>query len=144
VVVKVGRAVVVGGAVPLLAVVTVVLLVVFAVVVTCVVPVGVLGDGFLVVNTVVQIALSVFVAVRVLFRLLGRDYDAAVTVGGFLGFGLSSMPVAMATMDQLTNRWGPSPRAFLLITLCGSIFVDLVNTLVIKGFLALPLFFPVG
>ena len=98
----------------------------------------------LVVNTVIQIALSVFVAVRVLFRLLGRDYDAAVTVGSFLGFGLSSMPVAMATMEQLASRWGPSPRALLLITLCGSIFVDLVNTLVIKGFLALPLFSPAG
>jgi len=48
---------------------------------------------------------------------LGRDYDAAVTVGGFLGFGLSSMPVAMATMHRVASRYGPSPKAFLLITL---------------------------
>jgi ESS family glutamate:Na+ symporter len=94
----------------------------------------------LVVNAFVQIVLSCLVAVFVLFRLMGRDYDAAVTAGGFLGFGLSSMPVAMATMEQLATRYGPSPKAFLLITLCGSIFVDLANALIIKAFLALPLF----
>lgn len=92
------------------------------------------------VNAVVQTALSALVAVYVLFRLLGRDYNAAVTAGGFLGFGLSSMPVAMATMEQITARYGPSPRAFLLITLCGSVFVDLFNALIIKAFLALPVF----
>jgi ESS family glutamate:Na+ symporter len=97
----------------------------------------------LVVNAVVQITLSCLVAVYLLFRWLGRDYDAAVTAGGFLGFGLSSMPVAMATMDQLASRYGPSPKAFLLITLCGSIFVDLANALIIKAFLALPMFAPV-
>ena len=73
------------------------------------------------INAFVQIVLSCFVAVFVLFRLLGRDYDAAVTAGGFLGFGLSSMPVAMATMEQLASRYGPSAKAFLLITLCGSL-----------------------
>lgn len=96
------------------------------------------------VNAVVQVALSVLVAVFVLFRLLGRDYDAAVTAGGFLGFGLSSMPMAMATMEQLAARFGPSPRAILLVTLCGSVFVDLANALIIKAFLALPAFAPVG
>lgn len=94
----------------------------------------------LVVNAAVQITLSCLVAVFLLFRWLGRDYDAAVTAGGFLGFGLSSMPVAMATMEQLASRYGPSPKAFLLITLCGSIFVDLANAIIIKGFLALPMF----
>jgi ESS family glutamate:Na+ symporter len=96
------------------------------------------------VNAAVQVALSVLVAVFVLFRLLGRNYDAAVTAGGFLGFGLSSMPVAMATMEQLAARYGPSPRAFLLITLCGSVFVDLSNALIIKAFLALPVFATAG
>jgi ESS family glutamate:Na+ symporter len=102
------------------------------------------GDAIwpLVINAFVQIALSCVVAVFLLFRLLGRDYDAAVTAGGFLGFGLSSMPVAMATMEQLASRYGPSAKAFLLITLCGSIFVDLANALIIKAFLALPLFVP--
>ena len=91
-------------------------------------------------NVLIQVVVTVGIAYFILFRLLGRDYDAAVTAGGFLGFGLSSMPVAMATMDEVGRRYGPSPKAFLLITLAGSFFVDLANAFVAKGFLALPLF----
>ena len=91
-------------------------------------------------NVVVQVVVTTLIAVFVLFRLLGRDYDAGVTVGGFLGFGLSSMAVGMATMDRVASRYGPSPRAFLLITLAGSFFVDLANALVVQAFVALPMF----
>lgn len=97
----------------------------------------------LVINVVIQIGVTVAIAYFILFRLLGRDYEAAVTSGGFLGFGLSSMPVAMATMDEIAKRYGPAPKAFLLITLAGSFFVDLANAFVAKAFLALP-FFAVG
>lgn len=92
----------------------------------------------LVIAVVLQVVLATLIAVFLLFRWLGRDYDAAVTVGGFLGFGLSSMPVALATMEQVAHRYGPAPKAFLLITLAGSFFVDFANAVVIKGFLALP------
>lgn len=91
-------------------------------------------------NVALQVVVTVAIAYFVLFRLLGKDYDAAVTSGGFLGFGLSSMPVAMATMDEVGRRYGPSPKAFLLITLAGSFFVDLANAIVAKAFLALPAF----
>ena len=94
----------------------------------------------LVLNVAIQIAVTVGIAYFLLFRLLGRDYDAAVTAGGFLGFGLSSMPVAMGTMDEVAKRYGPSPKAFLLITLAGSFFVDLANAFIAKGLLSLPFF----
>ena len=94
----------------------------------------------LTINVIIQVLVTVAVAYFLLFRLLGEDYDAAVTAGGFLGFGLSSMPVAMATMDEIAKRYGPSPKAFLLITLAGSFFVDLANAFIAKGFLALPLY----
>jgi ESS family glutamate:Na+ symporter len=89
---------------------------------------------------VLQIIMTAAVAYFVLFRLLGRDYDAALTAGGFLGFGLSSMAVGMATMDKLAQRLGPSPKAFLLITLAGSFFVDLANAVIVQAFLAMPMF----
>lgn len=94
----------------------------------------------LMLNVVIQVVVTVAIAYFVLFRLLGRDYDAAVASGGFLGFGLASMPVAMATMDEVGRRYGPSPKAFLLITMAGSFFVDLANAFVAKSFLALPWF----
>lgn len=94
----------------------------------------------LVVNVGLQVIVAAAIAYFVLFRLLGRDYDAAITVGGFLGFGLSSMTVGMASMDKVASRYGPSPKAFLLITLAGSFFVDLANAFLVKGFLLLPIF----
>ena len=94
----------------------------------------------LMLNVVLQVVVTVAIAYFVLFRLLGRDYDAAVASGGFLGFGLASMPVAMATMDEVGRRYGPSPKAFLLITMAGSFFVDLANAFIAKSFLALPWF----
>jgi ESS family glutamate:Na+ symporter len=96
--------------------------------------------GPLMANVAIQVVLTVAIGILVLYRWLGRDYDAAVTVGGFLGFGLSSMPVAMATMDSVSMRYGPSPKAFLLIALAGSFFVDLANAFIVKGFLLLPWF----
>lgn len=75
-----------------------------------------------------------------LFPLLGRDYDAAVATPGFLGFGLASMPVAMVTMNEVTRRYGPSPKGVLLITMAAAFFVDLANAMVAKRFLVLPLF----
>ena len=101
-----------------------------------------LGEAItpLIANVVIQVVVTAMIGVLLLFRWLGRDYDAAVTVGGFLGFGMSSMPVAMATMDSVASRYGPSPKAFLLITLAGSFFVDLANAFVVKAFLALPWF----
>jgi len=94
----------------------------------------------LVVNVALQIVVTTVVAFTLLFRMLGRDYDAALTVGGFIGFGLSSMAVGMATMDKVASRHGPSPKAFLLITLAGSFFVDLANAMIVQLFLALPMF----
>jgi ESS family glutamate:Na+ symporter len=94
----------------------------------------------LAVNVVVQVGLSAAIAWLILFRALGRDYDAAVAAGGVLGFGVSSMPVAMATMEQVGVRYGPSPRAVLVVTLAGSFFVDLANAVVVQTLLKLPLF----
>lgn len=96
--------------------------------------------GPLLANVVIQVVVTTLIGVVLLFRWLGRDYDAAVTVGGFLGFGLSSMPVAMSTMDSVALRYGPSPKAFLLIALAGSFFVDLANAFIVRAFLTLPWF----
>jgi ESS family glutamate:Na+ symporter len=94
----------------------------------------------LVANVAAQVLVAAVIAYFVLFRWLGRDYDAALTLGGFLGFGLSSMTVGMASMDRIASRYGPSPKAFLLVTLAGSFFVDLANAFLVKAFLLLPIF----
>ncbi len=69
------------------------------------------------------------------FRLVGRDYDAAVMGGGFIGFMLGTTANAMAVMRTLVERYGVAPRAFLVAPLVGAFFIDFTNALIITGFL---------
>ena len=71
-----------------------------------------------------------------LFRVLGRNYDAAVISAGFIGFGLGATPTAMANMTAVTQRHGASHVAFLVVPLVGAFFIDLLNTVVIRVFLS--------
>lgn len=87
----------------------------------------------------VQVVVITTFTVFILFRLLGRNYDAAVMAAGFAGLGLGATPVGIANMSAVTGKYGPSPKAFLVIPLVGAFFIDLANALVIKFFIGLPL-----
>jgi ESS family glutamate:Na+ symporter len=82
-----------------------------------------------------QFTLAVLVTVLVLFPLMGRDYDAAVVAAGFGGVTLGSTPTAMANMAAVTQRFGASHRAFIIVPLVSAFFIDLVNALIIPYFL---------
>jgi ESS family glutamate:Na+ symporter len=82
-----------------------------------------------------QMLVITLFAVFVVFRVMGRDYDACVISAGFVGMGLGATPVAIANMDAVTSRFGPSPKAFLVVPLVGAFFIDIMNALVIKGFI---------
>lgn len=96
--------------------------------------------GILLAVVVLQMLVITLVAVYLVFRLTGRDYDAAVMAAGFTGLGLGATPVAIANMTAVTRKYGPSVKAFLVIPLIGAFFIDLINAMVIKFFLALPFF----
>jgi ESS family glutamate:Na+ symporter len=72
----------------------------------------------------VQVLFIVLLGVFVLFRLFGKDYDAAVMVGGFTGHGLGATPNAMANMAAITDRFGPSQKAFLIVPIVGAFLID--------------------
>jgi ESS family glutamate:Na+ symporter len=82
-----------------------------------------------------QFALAVVVALFVLFPLMGRNYDAAVVAAGFGGVSLGSTPTAMANMAAVTQRFGPSHRAFIIVPLVSAFFIDLANAMLIPFFL---------
>jgi ESS family glutamate:Na+ symporter len=81
-----------------------------------------------------QVVLMVAFAVLVTFVLMGRDYEAAVTASGHVGFGLGTTPNAVANMEALTARYGPAPRSFLIVPVVGAFFIDFSNLLVITVF----------
>lgn len=73
----------------------------------------------------------------VTFRLMGKDYDAAIIAGGHCGFGLGATPTAVANMEALVSRYGASPQAFLVVPMVGAFFIDITNALVIQGYIAM-------
>jgi ESS family glutamate:Na+ symporter len=96
--------------------------------------------GPLLVILLIQTAGMVLFASFVTFRFMGSNYDSAIIAGGHCGFGLGATPTAVANMEALTRRYGPSPEAFLVVPLMGAFFIDFLNALVIQGYLALPIF----
>lgn len=74
-------------------------------------------------------------ALLVVFRLMGRDYPAAVLCAGFGGFALGATPTAMANMAAVTQRYAPAPKAFLILPLVSGFFVDISNSLIIQRFI---------
>jgi len=90
----------------------------------------------LVAQTLVMALFAIFVT----FRVMGSNYDAAVLSAGHCGFGLGATPTAIANMQAVTQRFGPSQIAFLVVPMVGAFFIDIINVIVIKLYLALPFF----
>ena len=93
--------------------------------------------GLLSAMLVAQIVVVVLAAALLVFPLLGRDRQAAIAAGGFIGFALGAMPVGLGTMRRLSESLGPAPRAFLVITLAASLFADAANAVGIGTLFAL-------
>ena len=85
----------------------------------------------MIVMLLAQTVLMFLVARFVCFNILGKDYDAAVISSGLCGFGMGATPNAMANMQAVTKKNGPSPTAFLVVPLVGSLFIDFFNSIII-------------
>ncbi len=90
--------------------------------------------AILVVQTIFMALYAIFVTAHD-----GQNYDAAVLAAGHCGFGLGAAPTAIANMQAITERFGPSHMAFPVVPMVGAFFIDIVNALVIKLYLMLPI-----
>uniref|UniRef100_UPI0036DBF88E sodium/glutamate symporter n=1 Tax=Photorhabdus sp. RM322S TaxID=3342825 RepID=UPI0036DBF88E len=88
----------------------------------------------------IQAVVMALYAIFVTYRVMGKNYDAAVLAAGHCGFGLGATPTAIANMQAITDRFGPSHVAFLVVPMVGAFFIDIVNAIVIKLYLLLPIF----
>jgi len=80
-----------------------------------------------------QVALCWAMCVTLVWRVMGRDYDAAVSSAGFCGFMLGITANAVAVMEELVDKYGPAPRAFLVVPVVGAFLIDFTNSLVITA-----------
>ncbi len=84
---------------------------------------------------IVQVLIVAIVALFVVWRVMGRDYEASVMASGFTGFMLGTSANAMANMTAMAERYGAAPKAFLVVPMVGAFFIDFTNALVITAFL---------
>lgn len=84
-----------------------------------------------------QVALMFLFSYIVVFNVMGRNYDAAVLVAGTCGFGMGATPNAIANMQAICEKYGPSVKAYLIIPIVGSLFADFLNSLTITFFINL-------
>ena len=67
--------------------------------------------------------------------LVGGDYESAIISGAFRGFAMGATATAIANMQALTRRYGPSPQAFVIVPIVGAFFIDLINLAVLTFYL---------
>lgn len=89
--------------------------------------------GPLVVILIAQTLVLALYMYFVTFRVMGKNYDAAVLCAGQCGVNLGATPTAIANIQAVTNSYGPSHKAFLIIPLTGAFFIDIVNAVVIQS-----------
>lgn len=82
-----------------------------------------------------QVLLIGVIALAFIYYVMGRNYDAAVMASGFCGFMLGTTANAMANMESIVAKYGPAPRAYLVVPMVGAFFIDFTNAIVITGFL---------
>jgi ESS family glutamate:Na+ symporter len=91
--------------------------------------------GPMMVIVVAQVIFITLYGIFVVFRFLGKDFDAAIMVAGMLGHGLGATPNALANINSVTSKYGNSTKAFLIVPLVGAFLIDLVGIPTIVAFI---------
>lgn len=91
----------------------------------------------LIATLVIQVLLLALFAYFVIFRVMGRNYEAAVMASGTCGFGLGATPNAIANMNAMCERFGSAHTAYFVIPLIGAFVVDFLNASILMIFMNL-------
>ncbi len=78
-----------------------------------------------------QVVLCIAMCWTMVFWIMGRGYEAAVESAGFCGYMLGITANAVACMEELVEKYGPAPEAFLVVPVVGAFLIDFTNSLII-------------
>jgi len=93
--------------------------------------------GPIIILLVCQVLVITLFVIFVVFNLMGRNYDAAVMSAGYAGLALGATPTAIANMEAVTQKYGASPKAFIVVPLVGAFFIDIANAIIIRFLLGI-------
>jgi ESS family glutamate:Na+ symporter len=80
-----------------------------------------------------QVALCWAMCVTIIYGGMGRNYESAVSSAGFCGFMLGITANAVACMEELVEKFGAAPQAFLVVPVVGAFLIDFTNSLIITA-----------
>lgn len=85
----------------------------------------------LLIETIVMILFAIFI----IFRVMGKNYDAVVMSSGMSGVGIGSTPNAVANMEAVIEGNGPSPNSMIILPVIAAVFLSIFNPIIITLFI---------
>ncbi len=86
-----------------------------------------------------QTVLMLIFAWLVLFKLFGCNFTSVMLTVGGIGFSMGATANGLANMQALSEKYGQSPQAWLIVSVVGAFLIDLINALIITTMAQLPL-----
>lgn len=91
--------------------------------------------GPMLIILIAEVIVTILFAYFVVYRVMGSDYDAALMATGATGFMLGTTTNAMSGIREVREKYGPSPKAVLSISILCGVFLDFLNVVMVYGFL---------
>jgi len=85
----------------------------------------------------IQTLLVMLFAIFVIYKVMGKNYDAVVMSSGISGVGLGSTPNAVANMEAVIEENGPSPNSMIILPVIVAVVLSATNPVVITIFINL-------
>ena len=91
----------------------------------------------LIVILIIQTLLMVAFAWGVYFLMFGKDYDSVMLAVGGIGFAMGATANGLANMQSLSDKYGFSPKAWMIVSLVGAFLIDFTNAIIITWMITL-------
>lgn len=89
----------------------------------------------MIIMLIAQTILMAIFAYFIVFKIMGKDYEAAVFASAICGFGMGSTANSIANMDALTSKYGFIKTPYIVVPIVGGLFIDFINSGVITAFI---------
>lgn len=89
----------------------------------------------MIVMLIAQTILMAIFAYFIVFKIMGKNYEAAVFSSALCGFGMGSTANSIANMDALTKKYGFIKTPYIVVPIVGGLFIDFINSGVITLFI---------
>ncbi|WP_062552322.1 sodium/glutamate symporter [Peptoniphilus phoceensis] len=91
--------------------------------------------GGVLIVLIFQVIFMLIYAYFIVFRVLGKNYDAAVMCAGLCGHGLGATPSAIVNMTAINEEYGMSRKAMMIVPIVGAFLVDIIYQPIVLTFI---------